>query len=611
MKFLCCFFFSLFFAISSVGQTSNLNKNSFEYLNNIKSEKEKLQRILNIPFDEATKNFNAYDSIIDYGIKTSLKIKDSVFLAQFFERKALTLHFTSKEEEAFTNSIKAVDIYKKLNLTLKLGNAYLDYGWKLKNRDLNAAITYMQKGIAILEKENKTTQNLIAGYNNYGVLHNYKNQLDSATFYHKKSLSLAKKLNDSISIPFAHTHIASVLIKKKSFKLAKKYLDSSLIIRKLRKDTYGITDSELYLGDLFFEKRSFKTAINHFKKAYQLAKQNQYYPLQKYASELLFKSFDSLSNFKKALFYHKVFTKMKDSVLNKNTNDKISELNIKFNTAEKEKKISLQKEEILENELKIKNKNLFVTLLVAGILILGIIFFSIYKRNQLKRIQLQKEIDLKDALSVIKTQNRLQEQRLRISRDLHDNIGSQLTFIISSIDNLKFITKDTNQKLKEKLANISHFTADTIFQLRDTIWAMNKSQVTFNDLHSRTLSFIEKAKTAKPNITFSANLDVDDAVSFTSIQGMNIFRVIQEAISNAIKYADASEILLKAYQENNTIHILIKDNGIGFDINKIDLGNGLSNMEKRMNEIGGNVLINSNLNKGTEIKFTIKTNILL
>mgnify|MGYP000315454022 CR=1 FL=1 len=113
---------------------------------------------------------------------------------------------------------------------------------------------------------------------------------------------------------------------------------------------------------------------------------------------------------------------------------------------------------------------------------------------------LQKEIDLKAALATIKTQNRLQEQRLRISRDLHDNVGSQLTFIISSLDNLKYVTKDTNTKLKEKLSNISSFTSDTIYQLRDTIWAMNKNEISIEDLHTRILSFIEKAKTEQLSI---------------------------------------------------------------------------------------------------------------
>lgn len=63
------------------------------------------------------------------------------------------------------------------------------------------------------------------------------------------------------------------------------------------------------------------------------------------------------------------------------------------------------------------------------------------KNQKMKTLQLQKN-ELKDALLKIETQNRLQEQRLQISRDLHDNIGAQLTFIISSVDSLKYAFAD-------------------------------------------------------------------------------------------------------------------------------------------------------------------------
>ncbi len=238
-------------------------------------------------------------------------------------------------------------------------------------------------------------------------------------------------------------------------------------------------------------------------------------------------------------------------------------------------------------------------------LILGIISFGFYKKNQLKRKQLQKEIDLKDALSKIKTQNRLQEQRLRISRDLHDNIGSQLTFIISSIDNLKYVTKDADNVLKAKLSSISSFTSDTIFELRDTIWAMNKNTISSDDLHTRILSYIEKAKQASPNTTFKVDHSVEKMIHFTSIIGVNLFRVMQEAINNAIKYAGASKIFVFASVEKEQLKIEIKDNGKGFDINNITLGNGLSNIEKRMSEIGGKVFIDSKINKGSTITVII------
>ena len=256
--------------------------------------------------------------------------------------------------------------------------------------------------------------------------------------------------------------------------------------------------------------------------------------------------------------------------------------------------------------MEIKNRNLYAVLLTSALIILGIVFFSIYKKNQLKRKQLQKEVDLNDALFVIKTQNKLQEQRLRISRDLHDNIGSQLTFIISSIDNLKYISKDANSKLKDKLSRISSFTGDTIHQLRDTIWAMNKSEISIEDLHARILSFIEKAKIATENIKFDIKQEINENFTLTSLKGMNVFRVTQEAINNAIKYADASKINISISKNNNNLKISIKDNGTGFDINTVELGNGLSNMEKRMNEIDGKINISSKKNSGTDIQIICK-----
>ncbi|WP_439128900.1 ATP-binding protein, partial [Polaribacter sp.] len=317
--------------------------------------------------------------------------------------------------------------------------------------------------------------------------------------------------------------------------------------------------------------------------------------------------YKKLGNLKQALKDTEALVKIKDSIFKKQRDQTVQETEAKYETAKKEKEIALQKEQLLEKELAIKNRNLYAILFASAFLILAIIFFAVYKRNQLKKQQLQKEIDLKDALSKIKTQNRLQEQRLRISRDLHDNIGSQLTFIISSIDNLKYVSKDANEKLKEKLVGISSFTSETIHQLRDTIWAMNKTEITIEDLHTRILSFIEKAKIATPNIAFKINYEIDKNEALSSLEGMSIFRVLQEAINNAIKYAESSKIEINIDKKENTYIISIMDDGVGFDLNTVTLGNGLSNMEKRMSEIGGNVKIISAKSKGTEIKLLLNS----
>lgn len=382
---------------------------------------------------------------------------------------------------------------------------------------------------------------------------------------------------------------------------ARIYTEIGLKFYKPTKNPYAIGSIYTNLGMYARRAKKYDYALRIFDSAIYYSKKSKYIETSVWIYDERAQVYKAQNNIRKALEDTEKLLKIKDSVF-KNTRDQtVQETEAKYQTAKKEIEIAQQKKELLEKELAIKNRNFYAILLAAALLILGIIFFAVYKRNQLKKQQLQKEIDLKDALAKIKTQNRLQEQRLRISRDLHDNIGSQLTFIISSIDNLKYVSKDASEKLKEKLVGISSFTSETIHQLRDTIWAMNKNEITVENLHTRILSFTEKAKIATQNIHFSVDYNIDKNETFSSIEGMNLFRVVQEAINNAIKYAEASKIEVIIDKKQNEFVISIIDNGIGFDIKTVELGNGLSNMEKRMSEIGGKVQILSTVNQGTTI----------
>ena len=141
---------------------------------------------------------------------------------------------------------------------------------------------------------------------------------------------------------------------------------------------------------------------------------------------------------------------------------------------------------------------------------------------------------------------------MRISRDLHDNIGSQLNFLISSMDNMKYIPNE--EKLKYKLTDLTSFTRLTISQLRDTIWAMNKDQLSIEDMQIRILSFLEIAKENTKNIEFIFENHVENIeFIFSPAEGINLFRILQESVNNAIKYASATLIEIRMKEENNSI----------------------------------------------------------
>ncbi|MDT7830954.1 tetratricopeptide repeat protein [Flavobacteriaceae bacterium S356] len=468
--------------------------------------------------------------------------------------KAIQYHL-----EILTAYRQQKNTFRQANELVNLGKAYLFV------KDTTASITSFEEAIKLAEivKNNRT---LGVAYSNLGNIYFLKNKNKEAIRLFKESLKYRKALNSESEIASLNTSLGLLYLRTGKIALSKNYFSKSI-------------------G--YYEKNDIPDKLSYI-----------------YQGLSLISAYEK--NFNKMNYYTAKGEGLAISFYSKEVKEQVVELETKYETAKKEKEILQQKEQILANELAIKNRNLYIVLTSFALLLVALISYGIYRKNQFKRKQLQKELDLKDALATIKTQNRLQEQRLRISRDLHDNIGSQLTFIISSIDNLKFVTKDATPKLKEKLSSISTFTSETIFQLRDTIWAMNKNVITIEDLHTRILSFIEKAKGAIDTIDFKFNQEIEEHLEFSSLKGINIFRVIQEAINNTIKYADASMLEVNISKKSDDLVIFVTDNGKGFDKETVSLGNGLSNIEKRMSEVDGTTKIVTTPGKGTSIQIICK-----
>ncbi len=321
-----------------------------------------------------------------------------------------------------------------------------------------------------------------------------------------------------------------------------------------------------------------------------------------YINQALADIFAEKGQFDKAYAARLKYETVKDSLYSVEKQTAFKEIDAKYETEKKERQLAETRANLAERELEVKQKNNLMIGSFGLAVLLALIGYLLYNQQKLKNRQLQKENELKTALARIETQNKLQEQRLRISRDLHDNIGSQLTFIISSIDSLSYGLQDAPTAVREKLANISQFTSQTIYELRDTIWAMNKSNITLEDLQARIHNFIEKAGSARSQSKFY--FTVTDALpehtSFSSVQGMNMYRIIQEAVNNALKYSNAPTVSVAIGKSpENHIEIAVRDDGTGFDRESTPSGNGLQNIEKRAKELGGSAFIESAPQQGT------------
>lgn len=563
--------------------------------------KKSIDSINNIAYETKLENCVAFCKVYKKNASDAKKINYQLGEAESYSNLSLLSFFSGKFDDNFSYSLQAIAIYEKLNETEKLANEYGEMGFRMNKRNPEKALYYMQKGMKISEK-NKFQKPLLGIYNNYGTLKQQGNQLDSALYFFRKCLKIKESIKDSVGIPYSLNNIAEIFIIRKQFAEAKNLFDKSLKIRLLRNDKYGIADSYAYLGDLNHAQKKYDVAIVNYDKSLEYSLKYKFNNLLRHNYKMISECYEYSNNSKAALFAYKKHVFYKDSILNTETNSKIAELEVKFETKNKEK-------QLLEKEIEVKNTRNKLIAVSSLALFIGLIGYLIYRQQKLKNMQQEQEFQLKSAISVIETQNKLHEQRLSISRDLHDNIGAQLTFVISSIDNLKFGNKITDSKITNQLTKISDFTRATIIELRDTIWAMNNSEFVFEDLRSRIFNFIEKAKFAREDVAFK--FTIDDAlqdIKLSSLVGINIYRTIQEAINNAVKYSEASEISVDVTNKNGQIAIEIQDNGKGFDINTIDFGNGLYNMKKRIEEVAGVLKIESNINRGTIINILIYKN---
>jgi signal transduction histidine kinase len=610
-----------------------VNQVSFYYFFN---DLERAIQMLNPAIDEALEKgliFNYNELINTKGNYYNVKgIKDS---AKFFYEKSIQLSrdndFKSIEQMALNNLglyywssgnfqsaldqfYSALDINTRFTSENKEGKAnYLSniglIYQELKQND--KAIEHHKKALEIREELNLEAA-LIISNANLGVC--YKNILDydKSIMHYNRAIDYAKKANNLRLYHAIHDNLANLYFEledyEKAISLYKKSLDRPASVGSNPKSDLSTYSNLVAAYKTINQPRE---ALSYAQKGFEIVENDP--TLKSFAATLYKNAAEShymLGDINTGSELLAGYITINDSIFSKNNADALAGYEVKFETHQKEIQLAETRAALAENELKIGRKNMLIYGTSALALLLAILGYLLYKQQKLQNRQLQKENELREALSQIETQNKLQEQRLRISRDLHDNIGAQLTFIISTLENIKYGFKLQNDKLGEKLQSISNFTSNTIFELRDTIWAMNKTEISFEDLNARITNFIDKARetSEKTGFSFEVSDELNSKYLFTSIEGMNIYRIIQESVHNALKYAEAKNISVEIKEIKDDIVISIQDDGKGFDLNNAPLGNGLNNIRKRTKEINGQLNIESSLDRGTKIFLNVRKN---
>lgn len=433
-------------------------------------------------------------------------------------------------------------------------------------------------------------------YTNLAASFSFLKKSDSVFYYQNKAIELQEEIEDDYGLGFSFQNLASEFKSNKNYTEALKYYFKGKNIREKIKDSLGLSFTYMSIANNFKEMGRNREAINYGEKALQIAKNLK-------SDERIAENSRSLSAIyrkngvlDKAMDLQEQYLKYHEKIFDDEMNDKVANLNIKYETEKKEKKIAKSNLLIKESELSSRKKNIWLLLLISAILI-GLLLFRNFKS---KSKLLQKQLALENNLILEQSNSKIQEQRLEISRDLHDSMGAHLTFMSATLDGLKMQSIQLDDKVQTKINSLSGFVDNSIFELKNTLWLLNSEILFLEDFRLKLLNFINKAAEAQEHIDIKFNFEITENVKIESKFAANMFRIFQEIINNALKYSQAKKIVIDVKQEAKLLLIQIIDDGIGFDFeDKINSSFGLSHIQSRVDELKGTLELKTSSGKGT------------
>lgn len=240
-----------------------------------------------------------------------------------------------------------------------------------------------------------------------------------------------------------------------------------------------------------------------------------------------------------------------------------------------------------------RNLTLLTTSIIVGILIFMIVLFYIFQEKKSSLILQQKEKKQIYEKAIAQSQIEIKEQTLKnISWELHDNIGQLLTLAKIQIQNLEQKNAD--------ILEIQNTISKSLEELRSLSKVINSGYV--NAIHLTKAIGFELDRIHRINLIEVHYEVIGENLVMDNQKEIIIFRILQEFFSNTLKYAQATSLSVVIDFKNTGVHILAKDNGIGFNVmNDTNLGIGLSSMKERGKLIEAKIHLTSEINVGTQL----------
>jgi two-component system NarL family sensor kinase len=512
---------------------------------------------------------------------------------------------------------KVLPIAEKAGEKVMLAHFYTQLSTVLMNNyQFAKAGFYNQKAIDLLQHESLNSPNLLFAYLSGVSIYTYDGKPEKAQPLLQKAKALLVPYPESINYPLYYYNEALYYATVKAYDQALASTEKGIVLAKKynQKQLYQQFFFRKY--EVYVQQKAYLKArailLGIVKDATLMASANDRATIY----EELAKTSKNLNDYKAAYAWLSKYQAITDSLNNNQTKLKINDLETKYRTTQNQQKIAVLQAQNKQATLNAKNNHLHRWLLGMGCLsllvTLGLVILNA-KNN--RKLSVQKEINYQQQLRDMEQKQQLkiakamldgeEHERERVARDLHDGLGGMLAGVKIGLSG--WTNTYAGVPEDKELHRIINQLDFSVSELR---------RITRNLLPETLLKFgLEVALKDLCEFYMRDGLNIDfQAFHIKKAIGLgiqlNIYRIVQELMSNAIKHAQATHIMLQCSMNDSVFYITMEDNGCGFDTALLEnkKGMGLDNLKNRIAFLKGTFELQSVINEGTIINIELNTN---
>jgi signal transduction histidine kinase len=536
------------------------------------------------------------------------KTNDQLMIAKCLLNLGNCIEATGDYPAATKLALEAVGMMENTPHKAMLARAYASVGSTFYNVDnYPKALEYFNKSLPIARELKDTSRMLFVLYVMSATLSSQE-KIPEAMVYAKEAIKAATAYGKNDQLHIAHQSMADLLCRINDGKKAIPHAQLSLQYANESGAMHHILPATIILGEAYGKAGMPQKQVFYLQQAQKISQENNVLSSLNLIYKGLSEAYEKMANYKNAHNYYKKYIAGRDTIEGEITKKHIAELDVQYQTAQKEKIIVQKNLDMAKKEVQLqksKQVSLYgIGAAVVALMVALLVFFHFKNKRKLDHKQLQtmrqeKEIHLLQAVMQGE-----EKERSRIAKDLHDGVAGMLAAVKMHFTSIALHVGGVLQT--EGYQQGIHLLDEASQEVRKTSHNLMPEVLLQHGLDEAVRRYCNNVtNTSKLMIQYDS---IGEMGRFMDSFELSVYRIVQELLNNIVKHSKASEAVVQITFQAKLLSITIEDNGIGLgkDHHQKD-GTGLKSLQTRVKAMNGKIEFDSTLGQGLNAYLEFET----